>query len=546
MLYTVAKDRPLSFLNHHLRIGNSLIGAWMKDLGALPDLKKRKKVKTPGGISFFESELKKKLPVVVGQVVKLLQTPSDKVEQIREKERIYEKIREVLCPFKEAANVWTSVYFGNEVKAGDYEGKLLLKLSGTPTVWESEVRSQPWFVKAQEIAREKHFFHWELEFPEVFYRETGQRKENPGFDAVIGNPPYGVFVRRAKGRQADFLIYQEVEPKEFQYLCERFTHSAEYAPNTFALFSELNFTLLRDSGYHGFIYPSTITYNHYFRKLRTFITTESRLTSIVEISRVFTQVETGGNAIVTWQKGAQSSQSVRVGRVHTPKELHRATFNTVIQSAFLASGETKWIATPEVLSITQKLTQDSVLLKYMGQLYQGVCTGHNKRWLTMSKTSKLARAVLRGRDISRYTTTWNGVYLLFDKDKMWSNTNEDLLQSKPKLLFRQTSDSLVVSMDSESRFLIDSLYMLRPINPGSTMYLLSVLNSRLLNFYYQIECPEERRTFAQVKITNLETLPIRRIAFTTPKDEREQLVTDGERLYFEALARIGLKSENGG
>ena len=39
--------------------------------------------------------------------------------------------------------------------------------------------------------QEKRFFHWDLEFPEVFV-DLARRDwaENPGFDAVIGNPPY--------------------------------------------------------------------------------------------------------------------------------------------------------------------------------------------------------------------------------------------------------------------------------------------------------------------------------------------------------------------
>ena len=44
--------------------------------------------------------------------------------------------------------------------------------------------------RAQEIATEKRFFHWEIEFPEVFRDKYGREKDNPGFDAVIGNPPY--------------------------------------------------------------------------------------------------------------------------------------------------------------------------------------------------------------------------------------------------------------------------------------------------------------------------------------------------------------------
>ncbi len=34
------------------------------------------------------------------------------------------------------------------------------------------------------------FFHWDLEFPDIFYDEDGKRKKNPGFDGVVGNPPY--------------------------------------------------------------------------------------------------------------------------------------------------------------------------------------------------------------------------------------------------------------------------------------------------------------------------------------------------------------------
>ena len=46
-------------------------------------------------------------------------------------------------------------------------------------------------VGRRRIATEKRFFHWEIEFPEVFRDKFGREKDNPGFDAVIGNPPYG-------------------------------------------------------------------------------------------------------------------------------------------------------------------------------------------------------------------------------------------------------------------------------------------------------------------------------------------------------------------
>jgi hypothetical protein len=47
--------------------------------------------------------------------------------------------------------------------------------------------------EACEIAENERFFHWEIEFPEVFFEEQNagvKEKQNPGFDVVIGNPPY--------------------------------------------------------------------------------------------------------------------------------------------------------------------------------------------------------------------------------------------------------------------------------------------------------------------------------------------------------------------
>ncbi|MGZ7246490.1 Eco57I restriction-modification methylase domain-containing protein, partial [Streptococcus pyogenes] len=50
---------------------------------------------------------------------------------------------------------------------------------------------QEWLDQADRIAERDHFFHWELEFPEVFFDRNGQPLgDEAGFDAVIGNPPY--------------------------------------------------------------------------------------------------------------------------------------------------------------------------------------------------------------------------------------------------------------------------------------------------------------------------------------------------------------------
>lgn len=49
-------------------------------------------------------------------------------------------------------------------------------------------------------------FNWEIEFPEAFYDENGNLKENSGFDIVIGNPPYfNVQTLGAGSPEIDFI-----------------------------------------------------------------------------------------------------------------------------------------------------------------------------------------------------------------------------------------------------------------------------------------------------------------------------------------------------
>jgi hypothetical protein len=47
---------------------------------------------------------------------------------------------------------------------------------------EADARSRPWWPEFQAVREREHFFHWQLEFPEVF--------ADGGFDCVLGNPPW--------------------------------------------------------------------------------------------------------------------------------------------------------------------------------------------------------------------------------------------------------------------------------------------------------------------------------------------------------------------
>ena len=73
-------------------------------------------------------------------------------------------------------------------------------------------------------------------------------------------------------------------------------------------------------------------------------------------------------------------------------------------------------------------------------------------------------------------------------------------------------------------------------------YVLALINSKLASLAFVARSEIAKRDdFPQLDIATVREFPIRRIAFTTPKEERAQLVEDGKQMYFEALEKLGLE-----
>jgi hypothetical protein len=220
---TLDKELPFEFFAHHVKCGNSLVGAWLDQVEDYPllawaraggskeatkrikDL--RKDVVKPelkrevermvahratgevreGGAAvqrdmFAAAEAPPKRAVVeeaVDALQGLLRLPvhdADARERHwREEVRDHPHLREL----RQAFDRWCAVWFWPVRGEGD--GAAL----PTPRPWHHQPEAL-----AGDVAdlRARHrFFHWELEFPEVFCREG-----RPGFDAVIGNPPWDI------------------------------------------------------------------------------------------------------------------------------------------------------------------------------------------------------------------------------------------------------------------------------------------------------------------------------------------------------------------
>jgi len=232
---------PLSFLDHHLRCGNSLIGASVEEVRTALEGEKK-------GPDFHLSLLTSQFTGLM-RAVELMQQVGElsdaTIPELEESQTRYERAIAHLAPFKALLDIWVSEYFGNDLarealkQAPEVVEKAVHYLLGRGDYLDSRSEAMlPIVQKTLGISKERRFFHWQLEFPEVWY-EGGKSRSNPGFDAVIGNPPYLTTLDRDAR----------------QYFFER-SRTRGRELDTFYLFIEQSIQLLRQQTWCSMIIPN--------------------------------------------------------------------------------------------------------------------------------------------------------------------------------------------------------------------------------------------------------------------------------------------------
>lgn len=183
-LWLKTVDRvPLNFLDHHLRCGNALIGV---PLRALPKYITPGKPKSPDWTQpaqftlEFQQALETAICSAITTISEIEGTETDTHEAAKHKESLWRQISEQTMPqFKAVADLWVAPWLGSKTGFAEHERAL-----NDLAIAVSERD------KAVDVLEQHRPFHWEFEFPDVFFGPDGQLLRSGGFDAVIGNPPW--------------------------------------------------------------------------------------------------------------------------------------------------------------------------------------------------------------------------------------------------------------------------------------------------------------------------------------------------------------------
>ena len=372
--------------------------------------------------------------------------------------------------------------------------------------------------------REKKPFNWEQEFEDIMAQG--------GFDVVIGNPPYG----------AQFDTYDK------DYLYQNF-QTTEYQLDSYLLFIERAITLLNDKGFLGLIVPNPWLTNIKVTKLRLYVLNTCKIKEITHYPvKVFGQSVVDTVVVIMqkeqdYQERSENQTKITIYREYPEPEL----MHTIPQAQWERTGILNIFVDASSLQLLRKIEQNTMNLKVVcdvvvgikpyqvgkGQPKQTREIVENRSFDATNKKDNTYRRYIRGSDINRYCTQWDQTHWISYGQWLAEPRKRENFDAKEKIIIRQTGDSLIATLDREQFLCLNNTHT---INLKNTLYdlryILALINSHLMNYYYQSLNPEKGEALAEVKATNVKRLPIRHIDFDNPAEKKmhDDLVALVERM----------------
>jgi hypothetical protein len=553
---------PLSFLDHHLKCGNSLIGIWDVE-----------KYITPGSARWGE------FMQALANIVTIAELTDNTSAEVAQSQELYRQVQAVIQPQREQLNVDLAASFLDLGSTAHARRVAYIAVPDRAAAVDAVTLEK--FQHAQAEAQARRFFHWKLEFPEVFvdHQQRDWQTDGGGFDVIVGNPPYVATTDLRKTDKQEWNFYKT------GYISAQTGKFDIYLP-----FFEQAFRLISvQNGRAAFILPNKWIKSDAGKALRRNFALNRAVESVVDFgaNQVF-QEESNSSGPTTYTCVATLSKSNKktlkyalVAELHDgisnltwseteyrkldeePWNIEQGIWNKGFGERFIPLGEAATIfvgtttnADPVFIFERVEDVGDNILV--YSEEEQGVI--------------EIERIVclpfLRGKDIGRFEIVNHNVLVLFpyemkdgsttliDKKTMearyplawkyllrhrlkledrengkWKNKvdwychayprNHGYI-SEPKILTPDLSLGGQFALDESGRFhLLNTVYgVTKPISFIELTFLLGVLNSTVFENYIRTNSVDLRGGYYRVTKNFMEPFPLRRIHFTTPAAER--------------------------
>lgn len=368
----------------------------------------------------------------------------------------------------------------------------------------------------------KEWFIWKLEFYDVF-------KNDHGFDIVIGNPPYG----------AKLTKYEK------NFLRKQYPTVADYeSANYFIMMSK---SIMKQNGILSFIVPNMFMANVNAKKFRESLLNEWNIMrvdnfsdySIFESANVrnciifLRNIKTKTNKCLFTKMSYNKTLSIDKSKNYSDNDLNERIDNWL---GILDENE-------EVKAILKKIKSEALPLeKFALDISQGLIPydkyrGHteeqikNKVWNANYKKDETYKKELRGRDLKRYSLTWNGIDWISYGNWLAAPRKKEFFTERRILIREITNPRIYATITEEEYYNTPSI--INCINfQIDPYYILGIINSKLMTYYHVFSSPKSNKgMFPKILVTDVRKLPI-----VVPDDETIN--------YLSTLVKENLKSFN--
>ena len=362
-------------------------------------------------------------------------------------------------------------------------------------------------------------FNWRNGFPQVF--------KQGGFDAVIGNPPY----RLMQPKEVDLAV--------LNFFKSRYTFS-EFKIDLFHLFFQKAVIILKPNGLLGYIAPSSLLNNVYVENLRLWLLNNCKIHTIaVSHEKVFADADVH-TAVYIFEKNSDSVKTddlyINITFELEKHNLHtEIKYNTVKQKRFREVDGKVWniLMNENNATIINKARHKSSTLKQIAHINRGLITGDKDSFFSNIKINEKYVPILAGGDVFRYYVNEPSKYVLFERPKTSGGSwDAEMHFSKHKILIRQIGTNPTASIIENPIAITGNIFSIRTASIEDEKYILGVINSKLIEYFWKINFSDFKSSFPQVTIFSLGLIPIKNIDVADKKQstERNEIVKNVELL----------------
>ncbi len=344
-------------------------------------------------------------------------------------------------------------------------------------------------------------FNWQQEFKQVFDKggSSNEASAKSGFDVVIGNPPY-VLIQPNNTPIADLNYYKA----NFDF--------ADFKIDLFHLFFQLGYKICKQDGLTSYIAPSTLLYNYYVENLRMWLLKNNEIKLLaVSSEKVFEDADVH-TAIYLFKKtykipeDSQINLTVNlesvINGIDDYKYIKREDFNKAPGNVW------NLLINSENTIILSKISANKKLFD-LSKINRGLITGDRDKYFSKEKVNEKYIKILTGTDVSRYYSTEPVEFVLFEKPKTSGGCwDKEVHLAKHKICVRQIGFQPTASFINEPFAVTGNIFTIITDDEIFEKYILTILNSSVIKYYWQIMFNDFKSSFPQVTIFSLGQVPI--------------------------------------